>query len=558
MMGERDPQKQLWSYQVNLDKRVRSDHPLRRINETLELDFVRREVAQFYGTNGNVSEDPVVLMKMMLLLFLDNVRSERELMRIIPERLDYMWFLGYGLDDTVPNHSVLSKARKRWGEEVFVALFSRVVAQCVRAGLVEGTKIHADSSLVDANASLNSVRELDAATLDQIRRACREQTEKLEEADTKKNEADDDQYPNIPGPGPRTEINQKYQSNTDPEATLVRQHGFKTRPRYKNHRVVDDAHGVITAVHTTTGRINESHELMELVDQHQANTAIAAQTIVADCKYGTIENYIVCQKRKLRTHMADLLGSSPGSGRRDGIYPESMFRYQPESDTFLCPDGQLMKPRRLHSVRLTWEYVTKRGVCLKCHLRKFCTRSRTGRTMRRHRDQKLLDRARRQANTKQAKLDRKRRQHLIERSFADASNLHGFKRARWRGLIKQSIQDLLIAAVQNLRKLIAAMHYASENSYLALIDTLSSFLQAFTTLLTTDLPFLILDLPPVLLPSIPASTPISPVVRATDRGNGNLRTLGSTVSSWNRTRRHLMRNAEPLAQSSGSPVPAFP
>src|ERR1700736_5400545 len=51
MMGERDPQKQLWSYQVNLDKRVRSDHPLRRINETLELDFVRREVAKFYGTS---------------------------------------------------------------------------------------------------------------------------------------------------------------------------------------------------------------------------------------------------------------------------------------------------------------------------------------------------------------------------------------------------------------------------------------------------------------------------------------------------------------------------
>jgi transposase len=121
-------QKELWSYQVNLDTQVRSDHPLRRINETLELDFVRREVAQFYGTKCDVSEDPVVIMKMMLLLFLDNVRSERELMRIIPERLDYMWFLGYGLDDTVPNHSVLSKARKRWSQEVFVALYSRVVA----------------------------------------------------------------------------------------------------------------------------------------------------------------------------------------------------------------------------------------------------------------------------------------------------------------------------------------------------------------------------------------------------------------------------------------------
>jgi hypothetical protein len=56
MTGERDSQKQLWSYQVNLDKRVRSDHPLRRINQALDLAFVRPEVARFYGTKGNVSE----------------------------------------------------------------------------------------------------------------------------------------------------------------------------------------------------------------------------------------------------------------------------------------------------------------------------------------------------------------------------------------------------------------------------------------------------------------------------------------------------------------------
>jgi hypothetical protein len=186
--------------------------------------------------------------------------------------------------------------------------------------------------------------------------------------------------------------------------------------------------------------------------------------------------------------MADLLASSPGSGRRDGIYPESMFRYQPQSDTFLFPAGQVMKPRRLHSVRLTWEYVTKRGVCLNCQLREFCTRSRTGRTMRRHRDQKLLDRSRRQANTKQAKLDRNRPQHLIERSFADASNLHRFKRARWRGLVKQSIQDLLIATVQNLRKLIGAIQNASQSAWKHLIRTLSRPYRAASTLLTPDWP----------------------------------------------------------------------
>ena len=145
-MGSRDPQKQLWSYHVNLDKRVRSDHPLRKLNEVLKLHFFREEVTKFYGMNGNVSEDPAVIIKMMLLLFLDNVRSERELMRIIPERLDYMWFLGYGLDDAIPNHSNLSKARKRWGQNVFVSLFSQVVAKRVIAGLVEASKIQSTAA----------------------------------------------------------------------------------------------------------------------------------------------------------------------------------------------------------------------------------------------------------------------------------------------------------------------------------------------------------------------------------------------------------------------------
>jgi hypothetical protein len=63
---------------------------------------------------------------------------------------------------------------------------------------------------------------------------------------------------------------------------------------------------------------------------------------------------------------------------------------------------------------------------------------KNGPHLKRHRDQALLDRARRQTNTKRAKLDRKRRQHLVEPSFVDAANRHGFKRARWRGLVKQS------------------------------------------------------------------------------------------------------------------------
>jgi transposase len=459
MMGKGDRQAPMWSYRVNLDKRVRREHPLRRINEVLDLGFVREQVAHTYGRRGNKSVPPEVILRMMLLLFLDDVKSERELMRIIPERLDYLWFLGYGLDDEIPDHSVLSKARKRWGKEVFLSLFSRVVHQCVEAGLVAGSKIHVDASLVDANASLRSVKPLKAEVSRAIEQTVREEVKKLDEQD---NEEENQPPSNSGGGGPPTQnptgsfykANRQFRSTSDPDATLVRQGGLKSRPRYKSHRVVDDAYEIITAVETTTGAIDEGARLLALIEAHEDITEQAVRTAIADSRYGSLGNLIECQKSGIRPHLKLLGESTRGKGRRAGIYGEERFIYDPLSNTYRCPANQLMRPRRLHPQRLSWEYVTAKGTCLVCQLRAFCTRSRSGRTIHRHRDQELLDRARKIAHSKAARQDLKRRQHLSERSFADAANCHGFKRARWRGLWKQTIQDLLIATVQNLRKLV--------------------------------------------------------------------------------------------------------
>src|SRR5690606_22149299 len=102
------------------------------------------------------------------------------------------------------------------------------------------------------------------------------------------------------------------------------------------------------------------------------------------------------------------------------------------------------------------EYAAGKGVCAGCKLRPQCTRSKEGRTINRYPLQGVLDRARKQSASKRGIEDRKRRQHFQERNFADAANHHGFKRSRWRGLWRQSLQDYLIAALQNLRLLIRA------------------------------------------------------------------------------------------------------
>ncbi len=428
MMGTHQPQSDLFNYQVNLEKRVRADHPLRRINSILDLSFVRPAVEPFYGKNGHVGTDPVILVKMMLLLFLDDVPSERELMAVISERLDYLWFLGYALDDEVPHHSVLSKARARWGEEVFRDLFVRTVQQCVAAGLVEGRKLHIDSSLVRADASKDSVVKASPELIAALRQAYDVEEQKLEER-------------------PKTAVNATHLSTTDPEATLARGGGAPvSQLSYKHHRVVDDAEGVITAVQTTTGEVGDAAQLPALVAQHESNTGSGTAVVIGDKHYGSAENYRYCQSQNIAAH----LGQAEAYAK--GIFPVSAFVYEPEQDRYRCPTGHYLYYHTYKKDDQLIQYqIEDAALCAGCALRPQCTRSKAGRSVTRPIFSELVAAAREQANSPAARRDRARRKHLMEGSFADAANNHGFKRARWRRLWRQQIQDWLIAAVQNLR-----------------------------------------------------------------------------------------------------------
>ena len=433
MMGTHQPQKELFNYQVNLDKRVRADHPLRRINAILDLSFVRPAVEEFYGKNGHVGTDPVILVKMMLLLFLDNVPSERELMAVIRERLDYLWFLGYGLDDEVPNHSVLSKARARWGEEVFRDLFIRTVQQCVAAGLVEGQRLHIDSSLVRADASRDSIQQAPPELVAALRQAYEVEEQKLEER-------------------PSKGVNATHVSSTDPDATLARGGGAPvSQLSYKHHRVVDDAQGVITAVQTTTGQAGDATQLPTLLQGHEQNTGLAAQLVVGDNHYGTAANFRHCYSQNIVGH----LGIAEAHVEGKGLFATSEFKYEPEHDRYRCPAGHYLYYHQFSRDKEMVRYrIEKAEYCRECPLRSRCTESRHGRMIRVPIFAEVVAYCKEQAQSPQARYSRRRRKHVMEGSFADASNNHGFKRARWRHLWRQQIQDWLIAAVQNLRILL--------------------------------------------------------------------------------------------------------
>jgi transposase len=440
MMGQQQQQKELFSYQIDLDRRIRADNPLRQVAAAIDFSFARAEVESTYGHNGNVSVDPVVILKMMFLLFFDNVRSERQLMEMLQERLDYLWFLGYGINDPVPHHSVLSKARARWGSALFEQLFVRTVAACVSAGLVDGKKIHVDGSLIAAHAANKSIVAGPPELIAALRQAYREQAAKLEEP--------------APVTLPQAAATPTRLSTTDPDAELARRPRQPTRLSYKQHRVVDDARGVITAQCTTAGSVGEDRQLLGLIGEHEQHTSIAVQTVVADSQYGTAENFLACADRGLNAHMADWKTAHHPGGAAQAYFGPDQFVYDAASDTYRCPAGETLRRYQKRSHKPAWEYKTQRSVCAQCALRAQCTTSKIGRRLQRFERQAELDRLRLRANSAAARKDRRRRQHLMEGSFADAANCHGFKRSRWRRLWRQQIQNHLIAACQNVRILL--------------------------------------------------------------------------------------------------------
>jgi transposase len=451
MMGrESAPKSSLFYTGINLDKRVRSDHALRKVARLVDFDFVYGEVKESYGYNGNVSVPPPMILKLMLLLVLYNVRSERELMATLAERLDWLWFLGLDLDSEIPDHSVLSKARKRWGVELFRGFFERIVWQCVQSGLVDGSKLFCDSSLIEADASLNSV--VDTQGLKRyLNPAYRELEARLEEREEQEEDNDDPQ-----DRSPRQNVvNQRYISTTDSDASVVRKGQGKAKLHYQTHRGIDGAYGVITATMIGPGDENEAHRLADLIEAHHDNSQRNAEVVVADSKYGTTANFLECYDRRVLAHMPVLKQTQDQQERRRRIFPETLFVYDSQTDTYTCPTGQSLRRRKHWVERQAFEYVTARGVCQQCRLRVQCTRSQSaGRTLKRHERQEILDNLRAQAQSRSAKRDIQIRQHFMERSFAQGTRF-GLKRARWRGQWRVQIQDYLIAVVQNIQLLVA-------------------------------------------------------------------------------------------------------
>jgi transposase len=191
---------------INLDieSLIPSHHLLRRIDEQVDFSFIHALAAPYYcQCNGRPSIDPEIFFRILVISYLYNIASDRKLCEELQYNLAYRWFCKFSLTEKIPDHSSLTRIRDRLGIDVFQVFFDNILVQCKNKGLVKGERILTDSTLIAANAALDSLQAHDPITAQQEQQA--QQTRQI----------------GLTAPPARKVTNKTHTSQSDPDASLA-------------------------------------------------------------------------------------------------------------------------------------------------------------------------------------------------------------------------------------------------------------------------------------------------------------------------------------------------
>ncbi|WP_411431756.1 IS1182 family transposase [Halotalea alkalilenta] len=430
---------------VTLEELVPSDHLLRHIDATLDFSFIRDKVRHLYcADNGRPALDPVMLFKALFIGYLFGVRSERQLMREIQVNVAYRWFLGLSLTDKVPDASTISQNRRRRFSDntIHQEIFDTVVEQAIVQGLVGGEVLYTDSTHLKANANKTRfVRE-------QVQRSTAGYLDALDDA------VEEDRAKHGKKHTPRaavTETVEKKISTTDPDSGYMVRDGKPTGFFYLDHRTVDGRCAIITDTYVTPANVADSTPYLARLDHQCQRFDLAPLAVGLDAGYFTAA---LCQGIEER----DLYGviGYRRPNKREGYLPKRAFVYEAEQDAYLCPErhGLIYATTDRHGYR---HYRSDPAICRHCPRLTSCTRSANHtKLVTRHVWEDAKERIESHRLSDYGRGLYKRRKETVERSFADAKQLHGHRYARMRGLARVREQCLLAAACQNLKKMALA------------------------------------------------------------------------------------------------------
>jgi len=436
---------------VTLEDLVPEGNFYRQVDGSIDLSFVRDLANEFYSKIGRPSIDPVVFFKLQLIAFFEGIRSERQLMETVNLNIAHRWFIGYDLDEVVPDHSSLSKIRERYGLEVFQQFFEHIVELCIEAGLVWGEELYFDSTKVKANANIKGMierAEFDAQQhLDQLFDQFEENASSFGKLVAKYN---GERFSGIRKPHYQR-ITDDQLCPVDPDAAPMHPSGGGSAVLgYCDHYVVDGGKSrIILSALVTPASIMDNTPILDLVDWVCDRWNLKPKLAVGDARYGTIPNIAGFEKRGIKAYLA-----KPDLSQRTKYYPAKLFQYDPENDHYVCPQGKILQLHVRRKKEQILLYKPKAEVCNACPVKDECTGSKSGRYISRSFFQEYLDKAEAYRQTEEYQKAMCKRSVWVEPLFGEAKEFHRLRRFRLRCLLKVNIEGVMVAAGQNLKRLI--------------------------------------------------------------------------------------------------------
>ena len=452
MMGRQDEPEQLF-YNFRLESHVPRDHLLRGIVAVFNFVATRKSLEPYYSWTGRPSIDPELMIRMLLIGYCFGIRSERRLCEEVHLNLAYRWFCRLGLEGAVPDHSTFSKNRhgRFRDSDLFRRVFEDVVRACMKAGLVGGDGFAIDASVIEADASRNHRVEGKLTAVpdeEDATRPVREYLDALDNnasAEAAKSDIDkDDDAPRGNKPA-----EPKYTSLTDPAAAWTNKGQMKALFAFGTNYLIDTKEAVIVDVEATPARWSaEVAATKTMLMRTEESFGLTPETLAADAAYGSGLMLGWLMKRGIEPHIPIL----DHAHQTKGFFTRADFTFDADANAFTCPAGKKLANKGLVRDDGTMPYRASTTDCRRCALKTRCTKAQA-RIVTRNLYEAEREHVRGLRETPEYKRSSRLRKK-VEMRFAQLKRTLNFRRLRLRGLNGAKDEFLLVAAAQNLRKLV--------------------------------------------------------------------------------------------------------
>lgn len=296
-MRGRAVDQELLFYTINVESRIRKDHPLRSLKRVID-DILKQMSPLFataYSQNGRPSVPPERLLKALLLMALYSIRSERQLVERIDTDLLFRWFLDMSPEEQVFHATAFAHNRPRLDEYgLTAAFFDAVLVKALQAGLCSDEHFSVDGSLIESYASIKSFRPKD-------------------EDDQSGNSSNSfkSRNPEVDFHGQKR-TNQTHASRTDPEAKLYRKGaGKEAKLSHMAHALTENRHGLVMGIVATSANGQaECQAALTLLERLHRHHGRSPKTLGADKGYDSGPFYLALEERGVTPHCA-VIGTSP-------------------------------------------------------------------------------------------------------------------------------------------------------------------------------------------------------------------------------------------------------